>query len=254
MISNDYFEAFSRFMETNDPTLLRPFLDNNANLEYLQVYRNGAFKSTLAALSSNFPTVKKLLGHDLFNTIGKEFVTSKWPDDGSLSNYGALFPTFLSHASISNPDTCVDIANLDWAWLQSLFSKSETALTGNDLVEIVQSESDSSDKVGLVASAFLIQLKQPSLSEWLQIKFGDDIESNSSSKAILFWRQNGSVSFRSLSNTEVQFIKTIDQSGSLTKGAEAVVDLDSTIDISELFSNIINAGLFSKRSPKNTGV
>jgi len=244
----DYFNAFSEYLSTEDVSKLLPYVENGTNLDYLKIYRNGAIKSALDALTSNFPTVKKHIGGQLFNTICREYVSQEWPNNSCLSSYGESFSTYLAQKTGAIPSNSIDFALLDRAWLDSLFAKDEAIMSGDAIIEMIQSNPDT--QINLLSSVRIITLENKCLSDWTKLKFDTSIDSsleqqNIDSTLIIMWRNEGIVYYRALSEFEYTFINSIAVSGSLLQSAETALESDPKGDISSLFSSLITANFFA---------
>ena len=245
MSLENYFDAFSEYLATEDATKLLPYLEQNTNLDYLKIYRNGAIKSGLDALAANFPTAKRLMGNEPFSEIGRQYVLQEWPDNSCLSSYGSSFPHFIDEQIENTPKYSVDFATLDRTWLDALFAKNENPISGDAIAEIIQNKPDT--EIKLLSSVKIITLKEPSLPEWIKLKFNlNDIEhENYNSTSIIMWRRQGVVYYRALSAFEHAFIASISTTGSLIKSAEVALETDQAGDISKLFSSLISADVFA---------
>ena len=58
---DSFFDQFTRYITTGDTSDLTPFLSEASNPDFLKIYRNGAIKAAIDALSANFPTLKLAL-------------------------------------------------------------------------------------------------------------------------------------------------------------------------------------------------
>ena len=209
----EYFEAFSEYLRTEDTKKLLPYLRPGSNPAYLKIYRNGAIKSGLNALASNFPTLKKLLGDELFNTAGRNYVLHQWPSDSCLSSYGDTFPAFLNNQAALFPENSIDFAALDRAWLDALFAKDEEFLAGDAVVKMIQNDCDKTPRISLVNSVRIVSLGNQCLSAWIKLKFGAGIEPQDfDSKSVIMWRRQEFVYYRALDHFELIFINWYDKS------------------------------------------
>lgn len=242
-----YFEAFSNYLASGDVSTLLPYLEPDANPSYLHIYRNGAIKSALDALASNFPTLKQVLGDDVFNTLARNYVLSHWPSDSCLSTYGDKFAAFVSNSDICLVANSADFAKLDRAWLDALFALDEAPLSGDELASLIADESDQPVRINIVSSVNIVRLETDCLHQWIALKFDSEIEiEEQHSKSVMLWRNELAVHYRQLSEFDEAFIKAVADSTSIITAAETALTIDPTGDISHLFAALITAGILTK--------
>lgn len=244
-----YFDAFSDYLTAGDATGLLPYLESDADPVYLQIYRNGVIKSAMQALASNYPTLKTLLGDEIFNSLARRYVLSHWPQDSSLSNYGegliALLQTLIAGVHINS----ADFAKLDRAWLDALFAADDKPLSADDLAALTQSSPEQFFDVNLVSSVRMLPLSEDSLSHWIELKFGSGASAETEiTGSVILWRAGVTVHYRPLSQFERVFIKTVEQTNSIFKSAEAALEVEPNGNISHLFADLITAGILTRKN------
>ena len=245
-----YIEGFSDYISSGDASALAPYLAENANPEFLKIYRNGAFKACLDALTANFPTLKQYLEDEAFKGLGREYISQHWPQDSRLAVYGEHLVEFMLDAKTDYPAHGIDFARLDRAWLDALFARDESPLSGEDIAAIVNQDGESHlHLLTLASSVRLAHLDHHSLPRWIKYKFESDVESDQNeSKSIMFWRREQIVQYRQLDMFEESFITTVSESGSIMQAAETAIAIDPNEDISTLFAGLLTAGVLIKKA------
>lgn len=80
--------------------------DGGPALKRFNVYRNNVIVSLMEALSSKYPAVRSLIGHDPFFAVARQFAFSNPPASRLMAEYGDNFPAFL--------DSLVEQHELPW--------------------------------------------------------------------------------------------------------------------------------------------
>ena len=245
-----YIEGFSDYISSGDASSLAPYLAENANPEFLKIYRNGAFKACLDALTANFPTLKQYLEDEAFKGLGRKYISRHWPQDSRLAVYGEHLVAFMVDAKTDYPPHSVDFARLDHAWLDALFARDESPLSGEDIAAMVNQDGESHlHLLNLASSVRLAHLDHHSLPRWIKFKFESDIESDQpESKSIMFWRREQTVQYRQLNMFEESFINTISKSGSVMQAAEAAIAINPNEDVGALFAGLLIGGVLTQGS------
>ncbi|MBU2923442.1 DNA-binding domain-containing protein [Colwellia sp. 1_MG-2023] len=262
MNSNQYIDAFSRYLRHGDLSVMAPFCENSAHLERMAVYRNGFYKGCVDALAANFPMCEKKLGNDDFRKMARLYVDHFPPEQGTLVGYGKNFPDFiidllkefefessdkvgLTVAQNFSADLYVnlaDIAYLDYAWLMSLMSAdSNETLTIEYVTDLIEQEIEFTElNVKLNPSVLLVHVKKDAFSEWISLKKNnnDAITDRSSIDVfVMLWRLQGGVQARLLSIAEVALMQALQGKGrTLGEAFDAAITLDENFEVSDAFT------------------
>lgn len=244
----NFIEDFAGFISSGDGSALRSYLADDANSEFLKIYRNGAIKACMDALIANFPTLNQYLGDGLFKQLGREYIVQHWPQDSRLSNYGDDLANLLDSVAGGYPIYAGDFARLDRAWLDALFASDEPSLSSDDIAGLVSLDEESASRsVQLASSVRLVRLDHQSLQFWTELKFSkQDLVGEQRSKLIMMWRLGQMVHYRQLDEFEESFVNAISQSGSIMIAAETAIAANPDKDISILFAGLLTAGILAR--------
>lgn len=249
-MSNNYYAAFAEFLKSGNANALQGFMDNPKQAPLLAVYRNGYFKACVDALRANYPITQQLLTDELFNGIARKYVELEPPVKTTLVGYGENFVNFLANPSrkilMSLPTITAEIAQLDAHWLATLNCPVEKhSLTAEMVMALTERDEDPAEKlVSLNNSVHISQLKFNSFEFWHQVKTDGSVPEKFAlqriDQSILFWRSQGHVQARTLSEAEIHFY------GALAKKPRILGQvLEETLrkfpqfDIAEQFSNCL---------------
>jgi len=98
------------------------------------VYRNSSLRACLEALKANFPALTVCLGEAATDMLFRAYVARHPPDDARLFRYGAQLVTFLGAFEPAREwPHLMDVAWLDWAWLEAHVAPDAPALCPEDV-------------------------------------------------------------------------------------------------------------------------
>jgi hypothetical protein len=97
----------------------------------LQAHANTISYARLIALEVSFPLTRQGLGEQAFNRICLDYCASDPARCADNNNIGAGLPDFLATQSVEAP--IVDLARIEWAWLQSYHAPDAASLSTADL-------------------------------------------------------------------------------------------------------------------------
>jgi hypothetical protein len=262
MSTNQYIDAFTRYLRTGDPSAMEHFCENSSHIKRLAVYRNGFYKGCVDALIANFPMCEKKVGSENFRKMARLYVDRFPPEQGTLVGYGLSFPDFVTDlikdGEIGNKHilevtenqqsasnlymNLVDIAHLDYAWLMSLMSAdSSEILTVEYVAQLMEQGNELTElSVKLNPSVLLLRVNDEAFAEWISLKTNsNDVLSTefSTSNIVMLWRLQGAVQARSLSIAEVALMQALQgKSGSLGEAFDAALMLDENFEVSDAFT------------------
>lgn len=104
----------------------------------LKAHANTINHARLVALEESFPRTVGQMGAANFNDMARAYIetgTAKQSDNNAI---GAHFPAFLQSLNCAPPT--VDLAQIEWAWLQSYHAADSIALSLSDLAQFSEAE------------------------------------------------------------------------------------------------------------------
>jgi hypothetical protein len=132
-------ETQGNFIETiNDgPDVLNPALfagPVNRVLLGLKAHANTINHARLVALEETFPLTRQEMGEAAFNQLSRHYVDTEEARAADANHLGRDFADFLNRHGARA--AIVDLANIEWAWLESYHAADAAALTLADLTDI----------------------------------------------------------------------------------------------------------------------
>lgn len=248
---DNFIIAFGQFMKTGDTEALTAYCDSGANPDLFNIYRNGFYRACIDALASNYPAIVALLGDTYFRTLAKNYVNEWPPEVGTLAGYGENFAEFIEMTSVShNLPYLADVARLDRAWLEVYFSFVSTPLDAESIAEMASEGAEIDlERLTLSRSSALLLLQYPVAEIWRKLKdFGHIqkvVELPKEREHILLWRYDSEVMLRTLQAKEYQFFSSFKDGLVIEQAIEQAYGDDSELEMNDLFSNLIAAGLLT---------
>lgn len=93
----------------------------------VKAHANTISHARLVALEDTYPRVRQRLGDERFNILSREFVECADALRSDINNLGAKFADFLTDKH--EDSASIDLAHIEWAWLQSYHAADAEALT-----------------------------------------------------------------------------------------------------------------------------
>lgn len=240
-----YFQAFEDFLDTGNPDRLARFTEADTDPAFLNVYRNGYFKTCTDALGASYPVVSSLVGEDCFRTLARAYVEAYPPTLGTLVGYGSHFAEFLrSRSKQHGLAYLADVAAIDAAWIVSYFAADVAALTPADV------ESMSSDGIDIAAvpvtltpPARLVGLNHHVLESWTLIRehgaLTDAVSLSEGDNMAMLWRLDGQIHVRALDHGESAFLSTLAGVATLETAATRAFAVDASFDLATTFAALL---------------
>lgn len=104
----------------------------------LKVHANTISHARLVALEDTFPRTRRMLGHEPFNALSRDYVELPSVQALPLNRIGAEFADYL--AASGDIDSAADLARFEWLWLESYHAAEAEPLRLVDLSGIAPDE------------------------------------------------------------------------------------------------------------------
>lgn len=159
-------------------TLRRAFLG-------VKAHANTISHARLVAIEDSYPKLRERLGPELFNTLSRDFIEQDTTRQKDINDLGQGFADYIAEHGVDGAS--VDLARIEWAWLQSYHAADADVLTMQDIAAL--------DEDGLMA---LPLIWAPStqyiiLQDQLAPELGLDTDDAVDLVAIAIARQNNDV-------------------------------------------------------------
>ena len=170
---------------------------------------------------------------------------------GTLVGYGGEFASFLAaHNDRARLPYLSDIARLDRAWLNVYFAADTAPITADEVAALAGRVGGiDSQQLNLCAATAIVSLDYAVALIWQKLKesgyLSAVIKISKKPEYALIWRQNSTVLIRSLPSAEFAFLTGLNAGLNLGKAAEIAIVEDEDLNLAELFSKVITAGLLT---------
>ena len=100
----------------------------------LKAHANTISHARLVALEETFPLTRQELGDERFNQLSRAYVETPVARACDANTIGKPFPDFLT--TVVAERAIVELASIEWAWLDSYHSAEATPLSLSDLADL----------------------------------------------------------------------------------------------------------------------
>ncbi|MGB5483683.1 putative DNA-binding domain-containing protein [Parasphingorhabdus sp.] len=102
----------------------------------LKAHANNISHARLVALEDSFPRLHAHMGHEIFHAISRDYVEQDHIMACDINHIAADFSTFL--ADRANSGTEIDIARIEWAWIESYRSVEAPPVVLTDIATLAE--------------------------------------------------------------------------------------------------------------------
>src|ERR1700756_5599666 len=109
--------------------------DRLSSFERLEIYNRQYWFRLVSAVSEDFPTLNALLGFKRFDALILSYLNENPSTSWTLRDLGAKLPSFLeAHQELTGRRhrLAVDVARLEWAYVDAFDRKQRTPITAED--------------------------------------------------------------------------------------------------------------------------
>lgn len=218
-------------------------------LHRLAIYRNNTQLGLTEALRDGYPVVSKLVGHEFFNHLTRNFIQRYPPKAGCLLFFGKEFADFVEEFQPAEalpylPDT----ARLEWCWHEAFHEAGATAF---DIARLVQVDPEHYGSLGftLHPSARFLVSDYPVLRIWQSNQEGYEgdcqINLDDDGCRLLIFRPGLEVEIVPLNSIEYEFLYLLAMKLTLAQAVELAVSKEPKFDVQAVLQYWVRAGLFT---------
>lgn len=104
----------------------------------LKAHANNISHARLVALEDSYPRLHSHLGHEIFHALSRDYVDQDYIMACDINHIAADLPTFLSDCEYD--DTAIDLARIEWAWIESYRSVEATPVALTDIATLAEAD------------------------------------------------------------------------------------------------------------------
>jgi hypothetical protein len=190
------------------------------------VYRIAYRARLRAALRDNFEVLPLVMGDDAFDALANAYIDAHPSQHYSLRWFGHLLCEFMiGHGELVDHPALVDLAQLQWALRHAFDAASAELLTTADLAA-VPAEQWAALRFTLHPSVQRLDLQWAVGPIWHALKSGPTEMGPPEplDHALMVWRLGMNTRWKSLSNTEAEFVKGLQAHGTFGQVCESLVE------------------------------
>jgi hypothetical protein len=198
---------FEMQMETDDGRILSDVAetyvkpnDRLTSFERLEIYNQQYWFRVMGAVSEDFPALAQVLGAKRFDALVLAYLKENPSTSFTLRNLGARLPLWLTEHPEFSPRRhalMLDIARLEWAYVESYDRAAVTPLTEEDFADL-----DGDSKLSLQPHLQLLDLQYP-VDELVLAVHRKTGESDIMSNAVMERRQTARLRLPSIRREKV---------------------------------------------------
>ncbi len=253
---SDLQKLFTESMHPDHPkksdrklsALLNP-QGGDRGIERIGVYSEGYIARFQESLSEGFPTIRKILGDEIFADASKNYAEIFISQDYNLTWIGKYFPGFLKKSSILKKfPYFVDLAALEWEVAKSFHGALKNPADLTSLSKI-NPEHFENLRFEFQPTASIISSEWPIGDIWNAKK---NLEVKKAPQDVLVYRSGFKVLCEKLSAPEAKIFLNLQSGKTLGQAFEALTkkEAQQNLPVSEWFSNWASKGLILSFTPK----
>ncbi len=243
MALRDFQEQFGRAILDPAGSVPSTLGVDAASLWRMDIYRNNYFHGLLEQLHEAYPTVAKLLGHDAYGALVRQYLQRHPPQNVSLALMGENFADFLTSLSFSaNGELICSAARLDRACLEALHAPDADVLPVASLQDL--GEDLAAARFAWHPAARLVVSTEPLVTNWEGAQQGREVVSGAAEGALVT-RPEGRVLVRALTPAGIHFGQKLQDSMTVMEAYDQALALDAAFDLTQCFGDCLSAGAFS---------
>jgi hypothetical protein len=212
----------------------------------LAIYRNNLHEGFVNALSLEFPVMERLVGHDYFRQLAREFLHAHPSRAGDLHQIGAPFPEYLRERySETEYEYLADVAALEWAYQQAAIAADAPGFDVQSLLHIAP-ESYGELRFDLHPSCFLIRSAYPILRIW-QVNQSESepevVDLSAGPDHVITRRLGDGVELRRVGSADYALLECFCARSTLAQAFAAVEQVEPGFDLGRGLRQLIALGL-----------
>ncbi len=244
-------EQFAGVIMGGDNTAVRLQLAQSEipRVDRLAIYLNNVYYSLTEALADTFPVIKRLVGDEFFRFAARQFIETYPPNAPILASYGVNFGEFLrSLEPAASLLYLPDVAQLEFAWLQSYHERDADPVSVNQL-QSIPADQYAELRLQFHPSRRFVRSDFPIAKIWevnQQDEDGDEVVNLASGpNHILVIRPRMEVEVRTMNAAAFEFLKSLDAGNTLTQALDAAVQKDETFNLQATLQQLIRGETFT---------
>jgi hypothetical protein len=206
----------------------------------------------LDAIINNYPTLAKILGEEILESIASEYVEANPPDSAQLALYGTGFPDFIgSHPVAMALPHLQGVARIDRLCIEAQFSQQAPTLTHADLAR-VSTDEWSRSRVAFHPATRIAWFPNPAPTIWLAHSKGASgaIVPSWRAEGILVTRIDDTVNGIVIGPSAHRIVHGLRLGETVSQAALAASQLYPEASISSDFDRIVASGALSNLKRK----
>ncbi|MEO9636305.1 MAG: putative DNA-binding domain-containing protein [Parasphingorhabdus sp.] len=198
----------------------------------LKAHANTISHARLVALEDSYPRLHAHMGHEKFHALSRDYVEQDHILACDMNRIGADFVAFLIDRGFGGTE--VDLARIEWAWLQSYRSADATPVVLSDIATLAEADL-LAFPVAAHPAMHLIAITGPLSPELVELA---DLNPD----ALMIARPEAQILFHPLTAVEQEIAKKIAESATMGNLLEHVLELSDEATAMQHIVKLIQIG------------
>lgn len=202
----------------------------------LKAHANNISHARLVSLEDSFPRLHAHMGHEVFHAISRDYVDQDHIMACDINHIAADFPAFLADRAYG--DTEIDLARVEWAWIESYRSAEAPPVVLTDIATLAEDRL-LAFPIAAHPAMCLIAITGP-----LSRELGELAETEP--HALMIARPEAQILFHPLTSVEHAIAKKIAESGTMGNLLEHALELSDEATAMQHIIKLIQAGALTQ--------
>jgi len=249
----DTLENLQAYVLDQDPAIETQVVGETSKLkrERLDVYREGYALRLLEILEKNFPVLRKLMGEELFEKLGRAYITAYPSHHFSIRYFGRYFSKFLSSSADVQPEY-VDVALFEWT-LETVMESPDAPQLTFETMSAIPPEAWANLQLVTHPSLQVVPFFYNAPKIWQAVQHETEmpeIKFNETPNQWLIWRFNRQAYFCPVSPEQLWMLNALQSGKSFSAVCEGLCEFLTEEEVTqfaaETLRNWIVEGVFSE--------
>ncbi|MEO9599051.1 putative DNA-binding domain-containing protein [Parasphingorhabdus sp.] len=198
----------------------------------LKAHANTISHARLVALEDSYPRLHAHMGHEKFHALSREYVEQNHILTCDINHISAGFVGFLTESGYG--DSEIDLARIEWAWLESYRSAEATPIALTDIASLAETDL-LAFPIAIHPAVRLIALSGPLSPELVELADMDP-------QALMIARPEAQVLFHPQTTVEQAIAEKISESTTMGNLLEHALELSDEATAMQHIIKLIQAG------------
>lgn len=244
----DLQEAIARAVVSGEAAAaLAAIGDGARNVARLKIHRDNYAISLTQVLASTYPSVRRVLGFEIFNQVALAFIAIHPPCKPQLLDWGGEFSELLARLPlVADRPWLSDLARIDWARNEAYFATDTTPVRYTDIAAVPIDRYENL-KFALLPSVRIFRSNFPITAMWsaAMALHKSEFTAKGLAEAVLVLRPAQVVMHRAITSGDQALLEALDRGEILARAAETAYQVEQSFDLTAALAAHLSGGTFA---------